>query len=53
MNTANIQAHLKAISTLCVEGNRVITGSSDSCIKIWSFVEGHEKGSLSPLTKQL
>jgi len=28
----------------------VATGSSDSCIKIWSFVEGNEKGSpfLSP-----
>ncbi|KIM46249.1 hypothetical protein M413DRAFT_16963 [Hebeloma cylindrosporum] len=42
-NTANIQAHSKAISTLCVQGNRVITGSSDSSIKIWSFVEGNEK----------
>lgn len=53
-NTANIQAHLKAISTLCVQGNRVITGSSDSCIKIWSFVEGNEQGSLfQPFTRQL
>ncbi|KDR83805.1 hypothetical protein GALMADRAFT_236196 [Galerina marginata CBS 339.88] len=41
--TSTIQAHSKSISTLCVQGSRIVTGSSDSSVKIWKFNEGNEK----------
>ncbi|KAF8913841.1 WD40-repeat-containing domain protein [Gymnopilus junonius] len=40
--TSNIQAHPKSISTLSVQGDRVVTGSSDSSIKIWKFVQSSD-----------
>ena len=34
-----IQAHSKSISCLYVKGEHLITGSSDSCVKIWKVTE--------------
>ncbi|KAF8192540.1 WD40-repeat-containing domain protein [Pholiota molesta] len=33
-------AHPKSISTLCFQGDRIVTGSSDSSAKVWKFTEG-------------
>ncbi|KAF8165405.1 WD40 repeat-like protein [Crassisporium funariophilum] len=35
----SIQAHSEGISSVCVQGNRIVTGSSDSLVKIWQLVE--------------
>ncbi|KAF9482447.1 WD40 repeat-like protein [Pholiota conissans] len=45
-NSVAIQAHSNSISTLCVQGDRIVTGSSDSSVKIWKFVEGTEKDNI-------
>ncbi|KAF8974286.1 WD40-repeat-containing domain protein [Flammula alnicola] len=42
-NTSTIQAHPKSISTLCVQGDRIVTGSSDASIKVWKFIERNDK----------
>ena len=34
-----IQAHSKSISCLFVKGEHLVTGSSDSCVKIWKVTE--------------
>ncbi|KAF9006442.1 WD40 repeat-like protein [Cyathus striatus] len=35
--TVNIKAHTTSISALCVHDNAIITGSSDTCVKVWDF----------------
>lgn len=34
-----IQAHSDSISCLYVKGENLVTGSSDSCVKIWKVTE--------------
>lgn len=45
-STCHIQAHQKAISSLCVHEHCLATGSSDALVKIWKFTsnEGSGKG---------
>lgn len=39
-----IQAHYKSISSLYVKGEHLVTGSSDSCVKIWKVTEECKSG---------
>jgi len=42
-----IQAHSESISCLYVKGEHLVTGSSDSCVKIWKITrEGKSIGSI-------
>ncbi|KAH9482449.1 Elongator complex protein 2 [Psilocybe cubensis] len=41
--TSTDQAHSASISTLSVQGARIVTGSSDSSIKIWKYTQGVDK----------
>ena len=41
-----IQAHSESISCLFVEGEYLVTGSSDSCVKIWK-VTAEDKSDIS------
>lgn len=34
-----VQAHSESISCLYVKGEYLVTGSSDSCVKIWKMIE--------------
>lgn len=38
------QAHSKSISCLYVKGEHLVTGSSDSCVKIWKVIEEDKSG---------
>lgn len=38
ISTARVQAHPKAVSSLCVHNNCLATGSSDAFVKIWNIV---------------
>ncbi|KAF8076319.1 WD40-repeat-containing domain protein [Lyophyllum atratum] len=42
-STGKIQAHIKAISSLCILDGWVATGSSDASVKIWNIVPGAEE----------
>ena len=39
-----IQAHSKSISCLNVKGEHLVTGSSDSCVKIWKVTKECKSG---------
>jgi WD40 repeat protein len=39
-----IQAHSKSISCLYVKGEHLVTGSSDSCVKVWKVTEERKLG---------
>ena len=39
-----IQAHSKSISCLYVNGEHLVTGSSDSCVKIWNVTNEGKSG---------
>lgn len=41
-----IQAHSESISSLYVKGEHLVSGSSDSCVKIWK-VTGEDKSDIS------
>ncbi|PPQ71775.1 hypothetical protein CVT26_007609 [Gymnopilus dilepis] len=34
---STVQVHSKSVSTVSVQGDRIVTGSSDSSVKIWTF----------------
>ncbi|KAH7930113.1 WD40 repeat-like protein [Leucogyrophana mollusca] len=46
LTTATVQAHEKAISSLCVFDRFVVTGSSDSSVKVWNIHQAEENGGL-------
>ncbi|KAF9534863.1 WD40 repeat-like protein [Crepidotus variabilis] len=46
-NTLSIKAHLKSISTLSSLDDWIVTGSSDSSLKLWKLREGKEKDEIS------
>jgi len=43
-NSCSLKAHTKSISTISVLGDCIVTGSSDSSVKVWKVLKGAEKG---------
>ncbi|PPQ63876.1 hypothetical protein CVT24_009502 [Panaeolus cyanescens] len=42
--SAEVHAHKSTITALCVQENSVITGSSDSSVKVWNFARSNDEG---------